>query len=657
MGSRHFFSFARLLLCLSLLTFGFGQLASAQTGTRVTSNATAAESETILSVLSGLERSARERNPNALAFFGASVPADAAPLEIRVHTTHIAVAPAGALVRQNYWVAVRRNPDAPTVLSSGAHELWLTRDKTNAFALSPRRFLAPPDALPILEAVAARELSGEDKEGAVLDLVALRMGGRWIALGRSQRWSGQLVSPDAERSAPRVREFLNSEMAQAPRGRAILAHFFLQKGRSGWFGVGMAPNYSRRIASEDDTRAAAHRLAISTASYASPTAHRDFGIALSQINLWDEAADEFQKAELLQPGVVGATRLAEAEKNRERDPASIVLRQLENEKNVGLGSEHPHYLISALTREQNARPNVIGSLRLALEYSRLADEDRASQWERAAVEVAQHGGLSPRDAPWARLLREHLAERRELLAIKPTQILRSPLFTVRVWPDDLRRTLILLGALEEARYTVYADFGIPMGNTEVLGWSSQREFADYTTRFTAQGASEFVAALTLTKLVRTGGGPVVLGEEVNIWIDSRDNAGLFSTVAHEYGHVAVRQLSKGRDVPVWFNEGIASSVEGGYEFYRERVQQAADAGTLLSMSELLEWNVDGRRAFLAYSQANSLIDFVVAKWGKNSVLSILRAIGNDVPADEAFRSVLGISQRELYNRWAREGIL
>ena len=58
-----------------------------------------------------------------------------------------------------------------------------------------------------------------------------------------------------------------------------------------------------------------------------------------------------------------------------------------------------------------------------------------------------------------------------------------------------------------------------------------------------------------------------------------------------------------------------------------------------------------KRAFLAYSQANSIVDYIVAKWGKNAVLEILRQIGRDVPPETAFRSVLGIGQQDLWNSW------
>jgi hypothetical protein len=224
---------------------------------------------------------------------------------------------------------------------------------------------------------------------------------------------------------------------------------------------------------------------------------------------------------------------------------------------------------------------------------------------------------------------------------------------LRCWPNDSSAVQIL-ASLEASQHTVYADFSIPMGCTEVLLWRNQAEFRAYTTRFSDQGQSEFVAALTLTKLIGTREGPVVLGEEVNVFTDPR--TAVFHTVAHEYGHVAVRQLSRGRNVPTWFNEGIATSVEGGYDGSLDRVRTAQRARALISMDEMLEWNVDGERAFLAYSQANSIIDYIVATWGKEAVMNILRQIGSDTNADDAFRRALGISQQELWRRWARDGV-
>ncbi len=655
--------FARLaLVCVLLLagTSGHAQLVDNSTGLSLAQTGGNAEDiAAIRTTLLALDNAARARDANALALFGAGLPADSSPLRVQTQIAQVAVAPGGALVRQNYDISILRAVAVP--LASGTQDIWLTRVPTG-FAFQGQRFPAPTDALDALLQRASIEWSeGVGGGDAVLDLVASRVGGRWIAL-RSQRWSGVIrdggggFNTVATRDAVATRNWLQDQMQRAPGAGTLTGHFLLQRGASDWVGVGSAFDKARSVTQTADATAAMLRDRMNDANdfaFSRASSHQEFAKALASVGLWVESADELRKAELLQPGLIGASALREAEVNRARDPENIVRQQQEAEKIIGLGAEHPSYLINALLAQRQAQPDVLTALRLGLEYSRLGDDARARALALEANRLQMVAPARGDDAAWVQLLGEHLSERERMSRLKPPSIVRSQLFTVRVYAGD-PNAVPLLAALEEAQHTVYADFGIPMGNTEVLLWRNQREFAGYTTQFSDQGGNEFVAALTLTKLVSTRNGPVVLGEEINSFTD--DPQALFSTVSHEYGHVAVRQLSHARLVPVWFNEGIATSVEGGYDGYIKRVRLAANNNTLLSMPEMLDWNVDGERAFLAYSQANSIVDYIVAKWGKNAVLEILRKIGRDVPPETAFRSVLGLGQRDLWNRWAREGI-
>ena len=659
--------FARfLLVCLVLLAANSSHAQLVDTPSSVAARLplaqTGGSAEDITAIretLARLDNAARARDANALALFGAGLPADNSPIRVQTQITQIAVSPAGALVRQNFDIAITRAVAVP--LASGTQDIWLTR-VAGGFAFQGQRFPAPTDATNALLQRASIEWSeGVGGGDAVLDLVASRVSGRWIAL-RSQRWSGVIrdggggFNTVATRDAGATQDWLQEQMRRAPASGTVTGHFLLQRGASDWIGVGSAFDRARSITAAADAGAASLRDHMNDANdpaFSRAQGHKEFALALGNVGLWGEAADELRKAELLQPGLVGVAALREAENNRARDPENIVRQQQDIETRIGVGADHPSYLINALLAQRQAQPDVLTALRLGLEFSRLGDDARAHAM---AVEANRLQMVAPArgdDAAWVQLLGEHLAERERMSRLKPPSIVRSQLFTVRVYAGD-PNAVPLLAALEEAQHTVYADFGIPMGNTEVLLWRNQREFAGYTTQFSDQGGNEFVAALTLTKLVSTRNGPVVLGEEINAFTD--DPQALFSTVAHEYGHVAVRQLSRARLVPVWFNEGIATSVEGGYDGYIKRVRLAANNNTLLSMNELSEWNVDGERAFLAYSQANSIVDYIVAKWGKNAVLEILRQIGRDAPPDVAFRNVLGLSQRDLYNRWAREGI-
>lgn len=614
------------------------------------SNATPRDAASISAVLTRLEEAARAGDPNALSYFGATPSSDSSPIDLSSHITHVAVAQGGALVREVYGVSIRRA--VPVVLSSGAQELWLPRGNDGSFSLSMTRLAAPPDALSQLQFLVEGEVAGT-ANGEILDVVASRVGGRWIAL-RRREWKGTLATPLA-REGQSVRDFTAAQMNRAPASGELTTHFLFQNQSDNgtWTGLGAAWNLSKSSDLQADARAASWRRRMAGREFLSANSHREFARALSEVGLWDEAADELTKAALLDPALVTRTELDAANRNRARDPEKTVTRQQQNEQQVG--AEHPLYLINALEMQQGHQPTALGALRIALEYSRLAQDGRAQGWTRTATELQNRGAWAPGDRAWMQLLFDHLRERAQLSKQKPTALVTSQYFTVRCWPDD-PDVVVLLASLEEAQHTVYAEFGVPMGNTEVLLWHNQSEFARYTTQFSNQGSNEFVAALTLTKLVTTTNGPLVLSEEVNTFSDSNDTQPLFGTLAHEYGHVAVRQISQGRLVPVWFNEGIATRCEGGYEGYLSRVRRATNAATLLSMDELKEWNVDGERAFLAYSQANSIVDFLVEKWGNDALLEILRQIGRNTPPDQAFQNVLGVSQAGLWNRWAREGI-
>jgi hypothetical protein len=660
------------LICLFCGMAGGVFLPRAHSQEIASSNASDEETAQINALLGQLNGAVAVKNVNTLRFFGlGNEAASYATLRLDSQLTNLAVAPTGALVRQTYRIIGARTLGAtPETLAEGTHEFFLARDDNTGFRFTAQRWNSPTDAVTALTLAAREEwlrptsVASTPSSNALLHLVAMRRGGRWIALRRS-RWEGALLDASNLQSQARGQKippgltldpaWLRAQMASAPAGSGT-AHFLLQRSASGWIGLGMAWDEDEKLSADSDAAAGQARRLVLRTAYATPSAHRAFGIALAKIGLFSEASAELQKAEILEPGSVEENLRQQVEGARANDPAAQAAAQLQNEGRVGLDPNHPSYLVSALMQDYTTQPSVLRALRLGLEYSRLGDDARTDAWLVAAQNLAQQGalrGVNDGDRAWIEVLFQHLQERHQLLAEKPPLIIRSPLFVLRCWPNDLSAVQVL-AALEAAQHTVYADFNIPMGCTEVLLWRNQSEFRDYTTRFSSQGQSEFVAALTLTKLISSQAGPVVLGEEVNVFADPRN--AVFHTVAHEYGHVAVRQLSHGRNVPVWFNEGIATSVEGGYDGYLERVRTAARANALLSMDEMQAWNVDGERAFLAYSQANSMIDYIAATWGRGAVLNVLRQIGNDVEPSDAFRRVLGISQQELWRRWVKDGI-
>lgn len=663
-------------------------------------NANVRDATEIVQLFERLEAALAARDATALKLFGmGSDAAKYVSLAARARVTHIAVAPAqtAALVRQRFQISgTPAGGVFNSNLAGGVQDVALSRLADGRWVFVGRRWSLPANAIQVLSAAAREEwqaLLDTEPDGAspravsgaasrlaaadddLLHLVAERRAGRWIALRRS-RWNGRIFDTanlaSRERRQGDSESWISDQIAKwsNPNTSGGLAatgtlHLILQRGTRDWVGLDGVWEAGARARSDVNQDAggeliaaiAQGRAGVENAAFGDALAHRDLAQALSQAGLFGEAADEWEKAELLQPGLVGAAKLQEVGAQREADPASRAVRELQNEASIGLVKDHPTLTINALIPAQRSQPTPLRALRLGLEYSKLGDDVSAADYLTTATRMMRQGGLwrtNPDEAAWIEVLHEHLEERKRLAPLKPPNPLRSALFTVRSWPNELS-VLPLLASLESSQHRVYADFRIPMGSTEVVLWRSQSEFQAYTSRFSAQGSSEFVAALTLTKLIATETGPLVLGEEINVFIDPRLANNTFSTVAHEYGHVAVRQLSRGRNVPVWFNEGVATAVEGGYDGYRARVRNAHAAKRLLTMRELLQWNVDGERAFLAYSQANSLVDFIVAKWGANAILEILRQIGGDVAPEEAFRATLGISSGQLWKRWAEEG--
>lgn len=458
-----------------------------------------------------------------------------------------------------------------------------------------------------------------------------------------------------------VRPWLLAQMNRYRKRAAGTTHFIFQRGAGGWVGVDSVFEAAREATdasySVDENAARRLRAQMDGESALSAVAHRDFGLALSRVHLLSEAADEIAKARLMQPDLVSDKQFRDVVAKRVLDPQMQAQAQRSALTTVGFAPEHPVLRVPQLLAQFREQPSPLTALRLGLEYSRLGYEREAqTSLNYGLTNAAPFWSLQTTtdvDRAWFGVLRDQLKARLALAASKPPNTVRSDLFTVRCSLNDPNAPQLLAG-LEAAQYKIYSSFGVPMGNTEVILWSSQSQFQGYTTRQAGRDTSEFVTALTITQLVNADVGPVVLGEEINFFADPRADS--ISTIAHEYGHIAVRALAKGRQVPDWLNEGIATYTEGGYENYLRRVRAAKQSGKLLSMRELQAWNVDGDRAFLAYSQANSMIDFIVAHWGNDAVLEILRQVGRDITPDVALRQVLHVTPDGFYALWLQNGI-
>lgn len=113
------------------------------------------------------------------------------------------------------------------------------------------------------------------------------------------------------------------------------------------------------------------------------------------------------------------------------------------------------------------------------------------------------------------------------------------------------------------------------------------------------------------------------------------------TLRHEYGHVLVNQLSRGR-VPVWLNEGAAIWSEETQDGEREEWAYRTLAGQeLFPLSALAGPFTDlpDDRVPVAYAQSYLAVRALVARSGGHGLRELLAALGRGVRLDDAFGTV------------------
>jgi hypothetical protein len=268
--------------------------------------------------------------------------------------------------------------------------------------------------------------------------------------------------------------------------------------------------------------------------------------------------------------------------------------------------------VQALRREQqlrewNERLNAQRAAELAVEGGRLAQQDRAPVSARKPPEflVSDYA-----------LVRHH--------AVEPT-------------------LTDAMAALEEAHREAVTVFGFPMEPVSVSIFPTRQEY---------QAFRHWRGETTVPEW--SGGTSGIDG------ILTYSHAGVAKSIAHEYGHAAVHQFARDARVPVWLDEGIAVIMEGSFadhalltaELYRRR------RGAFFPIGELSgAWSrLPGNMARYAYAQARGMVEFLLARWGRERVLGILRDLRRGATYDEAFVRNVGVSQSGFEQEWARYAV-
>lgn len=124
-----------------------------------------------------------------------------------------------------------------------------------------------------------------------------------------------------------------------------------------------------------------------------------------------------------------------------------------------------------------------------------------------------------------------------------------------------------------------------------------------------------------------------------------------ATLWHEMAHVISLQMSNNR-VPRWISEGISQFEErrARPEWGRETeipFAQALEAGKLLKIRDINEGFSDPQMISLVYHQSSLVIEHLVAAYGEPALWRLLRAYGEGLETDAAFKAAFNATIDEI----------
>jgi hypothetical protein len=128
-----------------------------------------------------------------------------------------------------------------------------------------------------------------------------------------------------------------------------------------------------------------------------------------------------------------------------------------------------------------------------------------------------------------------------------------------------------------------------------------------------------------------------------------------STEAHELTHVLVGHLTFSclGFIPTWLNEGLAMYGEGGPASAELAQFDTAKASNQLPSLESLSggFSEESDRATLSYTEAFSVVNFMIQKYGRAKMTALLLALKNGETIDQGLNGVYAFDTNGLENAW------
>ncbi len=212
----------------------------------------------------------------------------------------------------------------------------------------------------------------------------------------------------------------------------------------------------------------------------------------------------------------------------------------------------------------------------------------------------------------------------------------------RLWyKRDQSFASALMTAAQQGLQRIEGDTGAtPQGSARIYIYGSAQEL---------QGAQLFAP--------QWEGGVTFSGFDIiAIGVATSDLAYGQRVVPHELTHWIVGQVTfndYGAGLPTWLDEGLAKYGEGTIApEYQAALNFAIQNSQLISVRSLSSpFSAQADQALISYGESNSIVRFLIQKYGKDKMVQLLNVFQQGSTYDDALKQVYGFDQDGLDALW------
>jgi hypothetical protein len=126
-------------------------------------------------------------------------------------------------------------------------------------------------------------------------------------------------------------------------------------------------------------------------------------------------------------------------------------------------------------------------------------------------------------------------------------------------------------------------------------------------------------------------------------------------IPHELTHWVVHQVTfndYGAGLPTWLDEGLATYIQGIVPDYQTALNYAIKNNQLISVRSLSSpFSAITEQALISYGESQSIVTFLIEKYGKDKMIQLLDTFHQGSGYDEALKQVYGFDQDGLDALW------